>query len=133
MTETSERRRGANQVLIVDDDPDLRDAMEMLLSLQGYEVAVAADGGEALQSLTDQRCQPFLVLLDLMMPGMDGYELVKRMTADPDLADIPVVLLTGAGIQADRRAHELRKEVLRKPITRQMLLAVVERFRREAS
>jgi two-component system cell cycle response regulator len=79
-------------ILIVDDEPVGRDTLEALLVAQGYELAFAGDGLEALakaQSLT-----PDLVLLDVMMPDMDGFEVCRRLRADPLLAEVPVIMVT---------------------------------------
>jgi two-component system, chemotaxis family, chemotaxis protein CheY len=115
-------------VLVVDDDADLRDSIEAALLSHGHPVVQAADGAEALAYLKSTNEEPCLVLLDLMMPGMNGFELRSRMNADPALASIPVVVITGAGLLADRRAGELKAEVLRKPIELPTLLRTVRRF-----
>ena len=119
----------AGMVLVVDDDADLRESIEAALMSYGHGVATAADGGEALAwMMSRQPERPCVVLLDLMMPGMNGFELRSKMAADPALATIPVVVITGAGVLADRRASELRAEVLRKPIELSTLLQTVKRF-----
>ena len=102
--------------------------MELLLSGSGRVIMTAANGAEALHSLQSGPAQPCLILLDLMMPVMDGFELLRRMDADPTLSGVPVVVLTGAGLLADKRAAELNVEVLRKPVERSRILAAVERF-----
>jgi CheY-like chemotaxis protein len=63
-----------------------------------------------------------------MMPVMDGFEMLRRMDADPALSALPVVVLTGAGPLADRRSTEVKVEVLRKPVDRSKILATVDRF-----
>jgi CheY-like chemotaxis protein len=115
-------------VLVVEDDVDLRESVELLLSMNGHKVTAVGGGSEALRWLQSGRPHPCLVLLDLMMPGMDGFELRLRMTSDPSLATIPVVVMTGAGVLADQRSGELKAEVLRKPVTRSTLLDTVKRF-----
>jgi CheY-like chemotaxis protein len=79
-------------VLIVEDDCDVAEMMEILLSLEGYETRTAHNGAEALVSLRQRR--PSVVLLDLQMPVMDGFEFRRRQLADPELASIPVLCLT---------------------------------------
>ena len=79
-------------VLIVEDDDDVREFMELLLSTSGYETMIARDGYEALQKMRSRR--PCLVLLDLQMPRMDGWEFRERQLQDPDLAPIPVVCIS---------------------------------------
>jgi CheY-like chemotaxis protein len=115
-------------VLVVDDDADLRDSIEAALASHGHPVVQAADGAEALAWLKKETQGPCLVLLDLMMPGMNGFELRSRMVADPALAAIPVVVITGAGVLAERRAQELEAEILPKPIELATLLRTVRRF-----
>ena len=115
-------------VLIVEDDPDVRESMELLLNMHGHRVFTATDGQAALMLLENQSRRPCLLLLDLMMPGMNGFELRSRMKADPDLARIPVVVITGAGVLADARADELAAPVLKKPIEFKALLDTVNRF-----
>jgi CheY-like chemotaxis protein len=128
VTISTEQAHSAGYVLVVDDDDDLRETMELLLSTRGHNVVTAANGAEALRSLQDVPAPPCLILLDLMMPVMDGYEMLRRMDADPALSALPVIVLTGAGPLADRRATEVNVEVLRKPVDRSKILATVERF-----
>jgi CheY-like chemotaxis protein len=115
-------------VLVVDDDPELRASLEEILSDRGYRVATAADGAEALAWLSASGTVPQLALIDLMMPGMDGFALRARMLADPQLAQVPAVVISGAGVLAQKRAAELRAPVLRKPVGLGVLLATVERY-----
>jgi CheY-like chemotaxis protein len=128
VTSSTEQCRGARYVLVVDDDDDLRETMELLLSTRGHAVVTAANGAEALQSLQGGPTHPCLILLDLMMPVMDGFEMLRRMGADPALSAVPVIVLTGAGPLADKRQTEVNVEVLRKPVDRQKILSTVERF-----
>src|SRR5271167_1745204 len=79
-------------ILVVDDVPDNVDIVQMRLESQGYEVVTAADGIEALDKIRE--VLPDLVLLDVMMPKLDGIETVKRLKADPSLPFIPVILVT---------------------------------------
>ena len=78
----------------MDDDADLRDAMSMLLELGGYSVETACDGTQALDTLRGG-LQPSLILLDLMMPGMDGFQFVNEKRQDPQLCRIPVIIYSG--------------------------------------
>lgn len=112
----------------MDDDLDLRESLEEILTERGYRVATAADGAEALAWLALAGNVPQLALIDLMMPGMDGFTLRARMLADPALAQVPAVVVTGAGVLAQRRAAELQAPVLRKPVQLDTLLATVARF-----
>jgi CheY-like chemotaxis protein len=119
---------GDAEVLVVDDDADLRESVQVLLTLRGYRVRTAADGAEALAWLERADAAPCLTLIDLMMPVMDGFTLRARMCADPNLAAIPVVIITGAGVLATQRGAELRAPVLRKPVDLTALLATVASF-----
>jgi CheY-like chemotaxis protein len=114
-------------VLIVEDDPDMRESMESVLTYAGHSIAAVADGAEALSWLSGDRPHPCVIVLDLMMPGMNGFELRSRLRADPALAEIPVLVLTGAGNLADRKGIELQAEILRKPIDLKDLLAAIHR------
>jgi DNA-binding response OmpR family regulator/DNA-binding CsgD family transcriptional regulator len=90
-------------VLVVDDEPDIRELVRLNLELDGHEVELAADGAEALAVVADG-LRPDLVLLDLMMPRVDGWEVLRRLKvdADPDVAATPVVLLTARAGELDR-------------------------------
>ncbi len=92
-------------VLIVDDDADTREALGLILAEEGYEVAESANGLEGLEALRrmQRRALPAVVLLDLMMPEMDGWEFLRTIRADPALASVPVVLLTAAASPAIAR------------------------------
>src|SRR6201988_5185214 len=79
-------------ILVVDDVPDNVDILQMRLESQGYEVSTAGDGVEALEKTRE--LLPDLVLLDIMMPKMDGIDALKRLKADPALPFIPVILVT---------------------------------------
>src|SRR6266498_5083823 len=80
-------------VLIVEDDGDLREMMAQLLTLEGFQAASVANGREALEYL-NQGARPHVILLDLMMPVMDGWEFRRRQQADPAVADVPVIVLS---------------------------------------
>ena len=113
---------GAKDVLIVEDDPDVREAMAMLLGLKGYEVREASDGQSALATMHEQ--PPAAVILDLTMPIMDGWTVRKHMKADPQLANVPVIVVSGV---ADV-GPELREcAVLRKPVDSERLLTELRR------
>ncbi|MBJ6760143.1 response regulator [Myxococcaceae bacterium JPH2] len=89
--ETSQRT-----VLVVEDDPDIRGAVCELLELEGYGIASARHGAEALQYLNGRAHLPSLILLDLMMPVLDGQGLLERLRADTRLSTIPVLVLTAS-------------------------------------
>ena len=83
----------AVSVLVVEDDPSVRGLLQTLLSAEGYEVATASDGLAGLVKATSSH--PSLVLLDLMMPDLGGVRVLEEMRDDPELADIPVIVVTG--------------------------------------
>ena len=86
-------------ILICDDDPLLVDLLEYRLSSRGYAVAVAEDGGKAL--LRVQEMRPDAVLLDAMMPVIDGYEVLRKIRENPETANIPVIMLTARKQEQD--------------------------------
>ena len=110
-------------VLIVEDDPDIRDFMQFLLDASGYETMTAANGQEALTVMRQTR--PCLVLLDLMMPVMDGFDFRERQVQEQGIADVPVVCLT-AMYEPSYVSKRLQVPCLRKPISIDQLLAEVE-------
>ena len=83
----------ATRVLVVEDDPSVRGLLHTLLSAEGYDVATASDGLAGLVKATAQH--PSLVLLDLMMPDLGGVRVLEELRDDPELADIPVIVVTG--------------------------------------
>src|SRR6266508_1471238 len=97
-------------VLIADDDRDIVRFVEVNLRLEGFEVITAHDGKDALAKALD--LQPNLILLDVMMPGMDGYEVCTKLRADGRSAHIPVIMLTAKSLSADK-VLALTAQVLR--------------------
>jgi len=87
------RTQMATSILVVDDDPDVREGLCDLLVEEGFSVASAANGADALDQLR-QPCLPDVVLLDLRMPKMDGYEFLKCRQADEKLRDVPVIVVS---------------------------------------
>lgn len=83
----------AKTLLVVDDDPAMRESLEELLRHQGYRVLTAADGEEGLRLAREKR--PDLVVLDVALPGMDGFRVATLMKDDPALSKIPIVLYSG--------------------------------------
>ncbi len=82
----------SNQILVVDDNDMNLTLVSKILELEGYQVSVACDGGEAIQSMAEKK--PDLAILDVMMPDMDGYELCRKLREPPISATMPIILLT---------------------------------------
>jgi CheY-like chemotaxis protein len=114
-------------VLIVEDDPDARDALAIILEEAGYEVLCAGDGAEALGRLGDRQGRCNLILLDLMMPVMNGWDFRRKQKAAPALAGIPVVLMS-AGARLAAATGELDAAgYVSKPVEVDDLLDTVRR------
>lgn len=114
-------------VLVVDDDSDIREAIQLVAEVEGYPVATARDGEEALRTLRSG-LRPCLILLDLRMPGMDGRTFLHRKLGDARIAHIPVVVITG-----DQDGPGIARSlgidcVLVKPIDLDRLLQTIARF-----
>jgi DNA-binding response OmpR family regulator len=89
----------AQTILVIEDDKFLRELIMRKLIEEGYEVIEAIDGEEGLRKIKEQK--PNLVLLDLILPGIDGFEVLSRMKEDPDLTSIPVIILSNLGQRDD--------------------------------
>ena len=100
-------------MLVVEDDNDVREMLALLLRGESYDVMTATNGAEALNAMRVRR--PCLVLLDLMMPVMNGWDFRRHQLADPQLADVPVICLT-AVFDPARVAEELSVRCFRKPV-----------------
>lgn len=116
------------RVLVVDDDPVIRGLLEVNLQLEGYEVGLAVDGSDALAQVAAKH--PDLVLLDIMMPGIDGWEVAQRLKGDSDTAHIPVAFLTARAMGADvKRGTDLGADAyVTKPFDPEELLELVDRL-----
>ena len=113
-------------MLVVDDDADIRETLVEILGQYGYHGEAAGDGAEALAFLHAHPAQPRLILLDLMMPGVNGIEFRRAQLADPVLAKIPVVLMTGAPM-IGRDPTLAGLDTLTKPVDLSGVLSRVER------
>lgn len=87
------------RILAVDDEANVRRIVQVILTRAGYQVTLAGDGVEGLGKVKDE--QPDLVVLDVMMPHMDGFEMLRRMKADPETSAVKVVMLTARAQDAD--------------------------------
>lgn len=123
------------KILIVDDDPDILEALSMILEAKGYQVATARDGVEGLANLKAEK--PDLMILDLLMPKMDGFAVCKELQ-DPRWAkyrSIPILILSSVREEASRRRYELETglaldvdDYVEKPIAPDILLNRVEKL-----
>jgi CheY-like chemotaxis protein len=115
-------------ILVVEDDIDVRDAIADALEFEGYSVATASDGIEAFKYLESPRMWPDLILLDLMMPRMDGREFRAAQLKDPRFASIPVAVCTADG-HADYKGSQLGAVgAFRKPLPYSQLIELIERL-----
>ena len=109
------------RLLIVDDELAIIEALQDILSVEGYDVATAFNGAEGLHRMAEAK--PDLVLLDLMMPVMDGREMLRRMREDSGLRDIPVVVMSAGRISDEERRSSAR--FLAKPFELDVLLDTI--------
>lgn len=116
------------QVLIVDDEPNIVQALEFLLSRRGLQVSVARDGGEALRMI--EAGKPDLVLLDVMMPVMSGHDVCLRVRERADLRHIKILMLSAKGYAAEvNKGMAIGADVyMTKPFSTKELLAKVEQL-----
>jgi CheY-like chemotaxis protein len=117
-----------HRILVVDDDPDIRESIVEVLEDAGHATVSAANGNEALDKLRAEAEPPCLILLDLMMPVMDGRAFREEQLKDPALSPIPVIVLS-----AFRDAGDTAKEMnaaghLPKPVTLEALIQLVDSF-----
>jgi CheY-like chemotaxis protein/predicted transcriptional regulator len=117
----------SSRVLVVDDDVDLRDGLAEVLRDLGYEVTTAGDGGEALAAIRTG-VRPSLILLDLAMPGMDGWTFSAELHKDPGLVGIPVVVMSGQGSAREEATRLDARACLVKPVPYPALVDTIERF-----
>ena len=117
------------RILVVEDDPNLRVVIRMVLERAGYEVDEAQDGAAALAAIGVE--MPDLVIADMTMPVMGGVELIGRMRSEPGIASIPIVLLSG--LQVDSTVAVLVSAVVLKPFEPAELIASIDRTLRKNS
>lgn len=114
------------KILIVDDEPALRFLITSTLEDEGYELFEAVDGLQAYELVLSKK--PDLIILDVMMPGLTGYELCTRIKQDPAISNIKVLMLTAKGQDQDRQKSELTGAdiYMRKPFSPLQLIDTVE-------
>src|ERR1043165_6205914 len=113
-------------VLVIDDSPTITKVVQLVLTKAGYQVATAPDGEAGLAAVRSQR--PDLILLDFVMPRMNGYQFCRELVADPKLRDIPVVLMSAKGDQVGERFVKVMGIVdyITKPFSPEAITAVVQ-------
>jgi CheY-like chemotaxis protein len=120
---------GCNRtVMVVEDDRDVREAIAEVLADSRYVPLRAANGAEALQRLRSAPIRPCVILLDMMMPTMDGWQFRVEQQRDPSVKDIPVVVLSAHADAAATAVKMAADGYLTKPVELERLLHVVERF-----
>ena len=110
-------------VLVVEDEKESRDTLRELLELEGYQVRTATNGQEALDTLTERGDEICIVLLDLFMPVMDGWQVIDRLRADGRLAATKIVIITSAAYQAPSGIP-----VFEKPLDLNKVMSAVQRL-----
>lgn len=113
------------RILVVEDDADLREMMAQLLELEGFEPDLAGDGAEALAKLRCTSDHPHVILLDMMMPRMDGWSFRREQVREPALARIPVVIVSAA--PKDQLGAVRAADIVSKPFDYQQLIATLRR------
>ena len=98
-TNPSKESNAAKSILVVEDDQFLRDLIVKKLEEEGLNIIQAVDGEEGLQFIKENK--PALVLLDLILPGIDGFEVLKQVKSDPETKDIPIIILSNLGQKDD--------------------------------
>ena len=116
---------GENKILAIDDEPAILEIEKEALEAEGFKVTGATSGPEGLKLLREE--DPDLVILDVLMPGMDGWEVLRRIESDPTTAGVPVIMLTALGGDEDilRGLEEGAVEYITKPFHLQDLVAAV--------
>jgi len=111
------------RILVVDDEPHIRRVLEAILGKEGFEVLVAVDGPQGLEELSTEEVD--LVILDLMMPGANGLEILSKIRSDPLRENTPVIILTAKGQDTDREAALAggANDFLTKPFSPKKLIA----------
>ena len=126
-TSKSERNRGT--ILVIDDDPAVRDLMSRFLTKQGFAIVTAQNGAEGLRLAKE--AEPFLITLDIMMPEIDGWSVLKHLKADPRLRYIPVIVISIVE-KEEMRMNLGASSYLIKPVDRDQLSLLVEQYRSSA-
>ncbi len=125
-------------VLLVDDDPDILENLETVLGTQPYRLGTARDGRQALTMIKADR--PDLLILDMLMPRLDGWGVIRELRCDPDYAGLPIMVLTTVVEDASRRRYELEvgmgmdvQDYVQKPAKPAELLQRVDKLLRQSA
>jgi DNA-binding response OmpR family regulator len=121
---------GKKRILVIDDSPNFLEVIGAILLHTGYDVSLALDGEEGLKKARKER--PDLVLLDVVMPGMDGYTLFKMFKSDSNLKNVPVIIVTGRPEVKELFDMEGDIELFVKPFDEDKLLARMKSLLEEA-
>jgi len=116
------------KIFIIEDDIYIRMNLKMLLESEGYSIETASDGKDALERLKAATSLPSLILLDLMMPIMDGFQFRHEQERDPRLADIPVVIISAGGNIEPSKIKIGAKASLKKPFNIEDVLDTIKQF-----
>lgn len=117
---------GYSSILLIEDDESIREITQELLESEGYGVSTAANGQAALETLSQMDPLPCLILLDLMMPVMDGWQFMEKKRLDPRLNAIPVVAFSAL---EERKINAAKTDdVIRKPINPEVMIKVIEKY-----
>lgn len=125
------------KVLLVDDDPDFIEAVKVIVENGGYDVRVAYDGKEGLEAVAEER--PDIIVLDVMMPVMNGHEACAKLKSDEETADIPIILLTAVADRVTTSTYTHRDmleseadDYIPKPVEPKDLLELIENWSRKS-
>lgn len=120
-------------ILIVDDDPDILEGIITILESQPYRLATARDGKQCMESIEQEL--PDVLILDLLMPRMDGWGVIRAMRSEPRYADVPILILTTVVEDASRRRYELEtglamevQDYIQKPAKPTELIESIEKW-----
>jgi DNA-binding response OmpR family regulator len=123
---TNKAHAGMTKILIIDDDPDVRTVMNILMKKNGYEVETASRREEALEKL--EEFHPSVVLLDVLLSGADGRELCREIKATPRFKNVPVIMFSAHPGAADNISSYGADEFITKPINSESLLEKVDKL-----
>ena len=117
---------GKSRILVVDDDREIIAILKSELAKEGYEVLASSEGKEALEMIKAEK--PHLIILDIVLPGMDGYEILDRLKKDDETEKIPVIMLTDMGLDEDikKGINMGAQHYLTKPLRTRMLIRCIE-------